>query len=558
MTTRWAVRIAVLAAIAALVFGACGGTSPAPPAAGAPGSSAPSAGVDASGGPGPSVPAADPGLAAHHERDLATLERSDAGMAPLVGPNGQAAFDALDAIEAEFGRTLVASAAAIVASGQVPAGADVERAGLVASVDGAPPARRADAGVIDVSLFAETGFTASALMQLFTGLVERAAERNSGTLPHQQPFEETSNGLHQKGVLNSTMSIQTGDGKVHAELTLSATDNITDATTGSFVALYTSTSTGSFDLDACPDAEGIAAGTYVLTTKHELNDVSGAANARSGAGHSTTAPFSLVDGDDAHLVEVRANLDLKADARGPGTAGGPGPTSPFDWTASQPLQVAIPAGGSATFTGGEPAMNGTGGGNASAGMQFMSAIAALFLEEVGKQAEAFWRSGKCIELTPSRDTGTVDPGEQVDLTVTSTAKFGDHAEIKAPIVATFAGKKSLDPHGQPVDPPARFSFEAGPDEGDVGTIDLKQTSRRGIGKRQVVYTVSGKPLLLSLTSKSVADTSPLIVTYRGSVKDLEMTRRGDVYAGKGPITVTIDLQMVADGRRVLRQHLADL
>ena len=118
-------------------------------------------------------------------------------------------------------------------------------------------------------------------------------------------------------------------------------DDISDAATGSLVALYTSTSTGSFDLDACPDAEGIAAGTYVLTTKHELNDVSGAANARSGAGHSTTAPFSLVDGDDAHLVEVRANLDLQADARGPGTAGGPGPTSPFDWTASQPIQVAI-------------------------------------------------------------------------------------------------------------------------------------------------------------------------------------------------------------------------
>jgi hypothetical protein len=62
-----------------------------------------------------------------------------------------------------------------------------------------------------------------------------------------------------------------------------------------------------------------------------------------------------------------------------------------------------------------------------------------------------------------------------------------------------------------------------------------------------VYTVSGKPLLLTLTSKSVADTSPLIVTYRGSVKDLEMTRQGDVHAGRGPITVTVDLELVAEG-----------
>ena len=93
-------------------------------------------------------------------------------------------------------------------------------------------------------------------MQLFTGLVERAAERNSGTLRHQQPFEETSNGLHQKGVLNSTMSIQTGDCKVHAEPTLSATDNITDAATGSFVALDTSTSTPRSTSTPAPTPKG--------------------------------------------------------------------------------------------------------------------------------------------------------------------------------------------------------------------------------------------------------------------------------------------------------------
>ena len=124
MTTSWAVRITVLAAIAAVVFGACGGASPTPMASEAAGLFGRSAGVDASGGPGPSPRPPTPAWAAHHEGRWATLGRSNAGTAPRVGLNGQAAFDALDTIEAEFGRTLVASAAAIVSSGQVPAGVE--------------------------------------------------------------------------------------------------------------------------------------------------------------------------------------------------------------------------------------------------------------------------------------------------------------------------------------------------------------------------------------------------------------------------------------------------
>ena len=52
-----------------------------------------------------------------------------------------------------------------------------------------------------------------------------------------------------------------------------------------------------------------------------------------------------------------------------------------------------------------------------------SAMAQLLLAQIGRETENFWRSGKCIELTPSRDTGNVDPNEQVDLSVTAAGKF---------------------------------------------------------------------------------------------------------------------------------------
>src|SRR6185295_6267689 len=102
-----------------------------------------------------------------------------------------------------------------------------------------------------------------------------------------------------------------------------------------FVALYTSSAEGSFDVNACPDAGGIGAGTYTFQTRHELNDVSGSANARSSGGRSVQAPFRLVDGDDAKLLQVEASLDLGADARGPGSPAGTGPEGPIGWEGDQ-------------------------------------------------------------------------------------------------------------------------------------------------------------------------------------------------------------------------------
>ena len=106
---------------------------------------------------------------------------------------------------------------------------------------------------------------------------------------------------------------------------MSATDNIFNATDGSFVALYTSTSDGKFDVNACPEEGGIARGTYTFQTKHEMNDVSGAANARSGGSRAVDAPFTLYNGDDAHLLRIETTLDMKADAATPMRSTGPRP-----------------------------------------------------------------------------------------------------------------------------------------------------------------------------------------------------------------------------------------
>jgi hypothetical protein len=420
------------------------------------------------------------GAGAARETELTQQLRNDAGMVALLGPNGAAVFAELDATQDDFAQELIAEVAAAIDSGELP------------GAEGAATLPRALAATgpfaIDVSLFANTGFTTSALMSMFAQVVQQAGTDGSGTLPRQESFDQTSNGLRQQVDLGTTITVQTGGGRVTMEIIMTATDRISNAADGTFVALYTSRSTGHFDVNACPDDGGVGEGTYTFETTHELNDVSGASAARSGGGRSVEAPFRLINGEDARLVQIEATLDMEADARGPGTATGPGPTEAFDWGATQTVNVVMPANGSTTATGEAISVTGSGGVGAGGAMAITSAIAQLFLAEVGREAQRFWRSGECIELKTTEESRDVNPDESVDFEATAVGKF-DGADIDAPIKGSFSGKQSLDPDGQAQDPPAQFTFTAGSEQDDKGTIQLEQVGVRGMGKKTLEFTV---------------------------------------------------------------------
>src|SRR5688572_13873074 len=218
-------RIVAIVAVGAL-FGGCG---PAPALPSAPGATATPTGPGASSTAGVAdsltliqfADTTDPGAAARREQDLMAAMRDEAGMAALIGTNGQAVFDELDTIENAYAQELIADIAAAIDAGMIPTDATGLTAGKIASTSGAFKA-------IDVSIFANTGFTGSALMQLSAGLVRLALESNSGSLPRQESFDQTSNGLRQQIDLATTISINTGGGHVSADLALSATDRITD------------------------------------------------------------------------------------------------------------------------------------------------------------------------------------------------------------------------------------------------------------------------------------------------------------------------------------------
>ena len=532
----------------AVIASACGGTGP----TGQPGATIDPSGAVATSGPS-GAPAigfpdtADPAGAAARERQLVAEIRDESGMPALLGERATAFFAGFEAITTEDALALLGDVAAAVDSGRPPPGAETAGRSRVASgwdanalLDGILLASVRDrlgagtrAAAIDTSLFADTAFTVSAFMSMLTGIVQSAAEGGSWTLPRQETIEQTIDGLRHQVELHQTLSTTTGGGRVTVDISLAATDRVF-AADGSFVALYTSTTEGHFEVDACPTADAIAAGTYRFTTRHELNEVGGAANVRSTGGRTANAPFRLVNGEDAHLVEIQADMALEAEASGPGSPSGPGPASAFDWTASQSMGIVMPAGGSTTVTVGSATASGPGSERASGAMLLTAGMAQMFFGQVAREAETFWRSGKCIELGTSEDSRKVEAGERVEVEVTAHAKFGDGGEVERPIVAEFSGTDSIDPPaGTEMDYPAKVTFTAGSERGDKGTINLTQTSIRGIGKKTLEFEV--EPLTLDLTMDGHVMAAGLAMDMTFPRTRLEANDEG-VFVGTGLAT----------------------
>ncbi len=277
-----------------------------------------------------------------------------------------------------------------------------------------------------------------------------------------------------------------GGGHVGLDLDIASVDSLTEQATNKQIAQLQGTAHGHLDVNACPDTNGVAEGSYELRLHEELVRP-GSPNAKSEK--DVKAPFRLIDGDDAHLVRIETDVQIDKNAKGPGTPGGD-PGGPFDWTVSATIPEVIAPSGTVTLNGGTWKSDGNATPSQIDGAVNGRRSAESYLQQIATETEKFWRAGKCINLKPSDDTRAVDPNEAIHLTVDATGRF-DGQEIKAPITAAFSGKASLQPTDTPVAPPAAFDFAAGTTQGDKGTIGLTQTGKRGIGKKTVEFTVGG-------------------------------------------------------------------
>ena len=485
--------------VAALLVTACSGSGGgAPPAStAAPGTTAPGTTE-----PGDELELPDPvtpidadavTTTAAADAELATVAamRSDAGFVDLLDPVGEHVLADVDAARVEFAEAQLGGMATEL-------GIDLAATGAVTGLRRAA-ATPAPADSWTGSLIGQASTTTTMSMAIMTMLVDRAADTDEGRVERNDTYrKQPIAGYDEQIDIRHQMSVRTGGGQVQGTVQITSTDVLSKD--GTAVATLIGSGAGEFDLDACPDTGGIAAGNYRLAWTEEMTR-NGSSSA--GSAFSIAAPFRIVVGDDAHILRIETTQTASRGAHGPGSPGGP-PPDPFDWGATATVAVTYARDGTRTadYEGATTSSN-QATQQQLVGVLAGSAMVDLFLLDMARKAEEFWRSGKCVELTATEQSRQVTPAEVVEFDVTSAGRFDGQA-IAAPIVATLQGPRSVSPDGQRQDPPAHVTFTAGDQPDDRGTVTVEQTSKRGIGRTMLDFTVEPRDLELAMTADLIA------------------------------------------------------
>jgi hypothetical protein len=429
--------------------------------------------------------------AAEAELDLIASMREDAGIAAALGDMGPAVIADVDAARQEFGETNLEGLFAELG---------IDLTGDPAPVTGfrsAPIARQSGGSSWTESLLGSASATVTMIMAGMAGAIDVAGRDDRAQIDSDHTYRSSPGpGIDEAVNIRTTMSLQTGGGRATADVGLVSTDTITDAT-GTELGRLIGTGRGRLDIGACPSPAGISEGTYELTWTEEL---SRPGSASAGSSMSVSAPFRLIDGDDAHLVTIETTLDVARGAHGPGTGGAPS----FDWGVTARIPITVSRDGTRTIDYGGVEGSSSGATEAQVtGTVNGNLMVQLMLIEIGKAAERFWRSGECIELTTSEQSRQVEPDEQIAISTTAKGAF-DGLDIDAQLSATLEGVAILEPLATKQDPPATVTYTAGSDPGALGTVTIEQVSRRGIGRASSEFTVKRRELALAIVGDYTA------------------------------------------------------
>lgn len=268
------------------------------------------------------------------------------------------------------------------------------------------------------------------------------------------------------------------------------------------------TMTATYDLaaalTACPDESGSVVGQ--LSADATIVTSKGATS--STANYRMSIDLTAMVDEMAHM----SGYDMQV----AGSAGQTVQSTTDDGTAMEGFY--IEGGHSASLTGAAlrdlrvTAVSGPGiirsssavtGDQQQAFIEHQHQLAILVTSLVLNDAEEFWRSGACIDVTiqPSGDPKDLGGFETIDLAIAATS-----SQDQAPIVGTVlptvsAGTGTVAPI-DPTDLPSTIAYTA-PSDASPSTVDVEVRSRRGIGRASLAFTgpqsllVDGKLEVLS-------------------------------------------------------------
>lgn len=416
-------------------------------------------------------------LAALGDREAAarTDGRASADMVGYLGPDATAAVGAIDRQESDGLLRLVDQTA--VARRPEPlialAVAHPFGGGAVRFDSVLPPGISTITPAVTAMMIVDsTSPSAAASQHADHQQTEISAGPNSGTI-----------------TTDSTVSVTPAGGQLTVDVIAKTSGSISDAS-GKLLYRIESTAHAHIEMQACPDAQGIAAATISFGGEEYYF----IASEQGSAGHSwkidETAQVGAHADDAANLDKVTVDITARTAVQGGTRAAGAGQSSLVDYTVDTTAALTSTPDFRDISASGSFRAHGATREQVDKATSSAEETLALGAQIAANAAARFWRSGTCIEVVVEPNGGTVGRSSTTKIDVKVRQAF-EHTELDKPVTASLSGPTSVEPAGQPLPAPASFTYTAGPKDGDTGTITFESTSNRGIGRTTVTFTVGG-------------------------------------------------------------------
>jgi hypothetical protein len=295
-----------------------------------------------------------------------------------------------------------------------------------------------------------------------------------------------------KGIVTttSTVSVTPSGSRLVVEVDVKQTGEVNDAN-GHLVFRIDGTGHAHIDVQACPDAQGLATAHLEFSSDEEYFVAGEGGRVGNSWKEDDKADAQIFADEDANLDHEVFNLKADRAVKGGVKAAGAGQSTltAYSVEASEPA-VTISQEGGLSSTGGTFNARNVTKADVDDAFNAAETLVGMAVYISAKAAEKFWRSGKCIEVVVDPNGGDVGANSATDVTAKVRHKF-ENVDLDKTVVATMTGVKSIEPNAQKVKAPAKFTYTAGPKPKDAGIVTFKSVSNRGIGETTVTFKVGG-------------------------------------------------------------------
>jgi len=351
---------------------------------------------------------------------------------------------------------------------------------LIAPRSDLPPQGATIIGVYAMTVVVFEGLISDAPLSIKDSNADNRGVTEKTADPQSTTDEVTVEG--NKGKITTTIRARASLylSRISVEIKLEQEGEVRDAKTGAVLYKISSGAVGTASGDFCPDSNGQASATFSFIGREGHFDSTGANIGNSDTSFGGELRFKVSDAAKLTTIDI------------------------------------IP--------------------NGALGGALMGSIA----QGTAGPYEKGWRSGVCIQVLVDPDGGEVDPGAKKTVTVKLRQRV-EGKDLDKDVEATMTGGvKSLEPSGQKQKPPATYTYTAGSEPGDKGTLSFDTTSNRGIGHTSVEFNVAGGWIVNGTgTSNESFQGGVTTGAFRVAIKDLKITAGKDnALKGEGTMTIT--------------------